>query len=174
IPDFKDINPVITCYALLGHDSPKTFRLQGYIMKHKISLLGDGESTHNFMHESVASYLGLTVTPKHFRVLVGNGEQLFCKGMCTNILLQLDTISFYADFFILPVRGADVILGVQWLQMLGIVTMEYATLTMEFFWQGQKVILKGLREQQSDLICNKRLKRLANTQNIASCCSYCL
>ncbi|KAJ4954119.1 hypothetical protein NE237_030951 [Protea cynaroides] len=71
----EEFSPAISLHALIGQASPKTLRLQGVIDHHKMQTLVDSGSTHNFIEERTAKFLGLTITPSmHFRVQVGNGK----------------------------------------------------------------------------------------------------
>lgn len=78
-----------------------------------------------------------------FRVYVGNGESLQCSQICRRIPLELQKHNFSIDMYVLPIHGPDVVLGIQWLSMLGRVTHDYAALTMDFSWEGRRIKLKG-------------------------------
>ena len=45
--------------------------------------------------------------------------------------------------YVLPIHGPAVVLGIQWLSLLGRVTHDYAALTMDFSWEGRRIKLKG-------------------------------
>ncbi|GJV31266.1 ty3-gypsy retrotransposon protein [Tanacetum coccineum] len=47
------------------------------------------------------------------------------------------------DLYVLPRKGPDIVLGIQWLQNLGKVTHDYLNQTMEFSWSGRDYALKG-------------------------------
>ena len=49
---------------------------------------------------------------------------------------------FEADVFIMDLSNYDMMLGVQWLLMLGDILCNYKHLWMSFDWQGQRVLLK--------------------------------
>ena len=68
------------------------------------------------------------------RVTVGNGGELQCNQVCTNIFVKIQKHEFQVDFHVLPIRGADVVLGVQWLKALGPVLTDYTALTMKFIY----------------------------------------
>ena len=51
--------------------------------------------------------------------------------------------AFTLDLFVLPIEGPDVVLGIQWLQRLGRVSHDYAAMTMDFYWDGKPVSLRG-------------------------------
>ncbi|XP_077242128.1 uncharacterized protein LOC143882535 [Tasmannia lanceolata] len=104
----------ITFHALMGLNVSKTLRLEGVIANHILQVLVDGGSTHNFIQERVAKFLGLPINHSpHFKVQVGNGQFLTCQGMCSNIQIHIQHHSFTTDLFVISLQGVDVILGVQ-------------------------------------------------------------
>lgn len=50
---------------------------------------------------------------------VANGDQLECGGMCKQTPMTIAPSEFAVDFYIIPLTGFDVILGMQWLSTLG-------------------------------------------------------
>jgi hypothetical protein len=52
-------------------------------------------------------------------------------------------VCFEADVFIMDLSNYNMVLGVQWLSMLGDILCNYKHLWMSFDWQGQRVLLKG-------------------------------
>lgn len=52
-------------------------------------------------------------------------------------------MKFIVDLHVLPISGANVVLGVQWLKLLGPVLTNYNTLVMQFFYDGTLVQLQG-------------------------------
>ncbi|XP_077226272.1 uncharacterized protein LOC143859450 [Tasmannia lanceolata] len=164
------IEPTITFYALIGLNVSRTLRLEGVIENHVLQVLVDGGSTHNFIQERVAKFLGLPITHSpHFKVQVGNGQFLTCQGMCSKIQIVIQNHSFVTDFFIISLQGADVILGVQWLQGLGPITTDYNSLTMDFMWKGQPVHFQGIQENRSNFISTNQLHKLADNGGLSSC-----
>lgn len=134
----------ISLHALLGHAIPETLRVLGLISKQPVAILVDSGSTKNFIQDRIAKQLGLPLQQApSFQVLVGNGEELNCSTICPKVCLQLGSHQFLVDFFVVPLRGAELVLGVQWLKSLGPVLTNYEALTMTFFKDGQVVQLKG-------------------------------
>lgn len=86
----------------------------GNISGHPLLLLVDGGSTHNFVQQQLVTQLGLpcrATTP--LRVMVGNGQYLECTSICDAIDIQIQDHTFTIDLHVLPVSGANVVLGVQ-------------------------------------------------------------
>lgn len=57
---------------------------------------------------------------------------------------------FLVDLYALPISGAEIVLGVQWLKPLGPIVIDYSRLTMSFSIKGEKVLLVGLPKPSPD------------------------
>jgi hypothetical protein len=66
-------------------------------------------------------------------------------------------VQFQADVFVMKLQNYDVVLGIQWLKLLGNVLFNYEDKWMSFWWQGKKVTLKG---DNSRLVQSIRLEEL--------------
>nr|GMC89167.1 Transposon Ty3-G Gag-Pol polyprotein [Ipomoea batatas] len=130
--------------SMAGPGTPRSLRLQGLIDGKPIRVLIDGGSTHNFIQPAVAEQLHLQVKSiPPFRVYIGNGDSLRCTVNCEQVPLYLNGTLFPVDLFVLPIKGSEIVLGVQWLQDLGDITHNYAKVSMEFSWLGKNVQLLG-------------------------------
>ena len=72
------------------------------------------------------------------------------------------------DFHVLPICGADVVLGVQWLQSLGPVLTEYTSLTMKFIYAGKLIELTGEHDKNMEQISPSQLHCLVHTGNTST------
>ncbi|XP_022879618.1 uncharacterized protein LOC111397108 [Olea europaea var. sylvestris] len=162
--------PTISFHAMDGQHFPRTLRFTGTITGQKVQILIDGGSTHNFIQERLVQHLRVPVLPsKHFSILVGNGESIACTERCPPLPIWIQQQSFLVNFHILPIRGADVVLGVQWLEQLGPVVMDYMALTMSFHWEGQQVELKDESLIAHRAIHFNQLRRLLTTDAVMCC-----
>ncbi|XP_074351847.1 uncharacterized protein LOC141690994 [Apium graveolens] len=106
--------------ALAGQGIPRSLQLMGEINRHKVQVLIDSGSTHNFVKPTVVEKLGLDVhTTSTFRVYIGNGDSLVCQFYCPNVVVLIQGHVFSMDLYVLPIEGPDIVLGIQWLQTLG-------------------------------------------------------
>nr|GLL37664.1 uncharacterized protein LOC112097934 [Ipomoea trifida] len=113
--------------SMAGPGAPRSLRLTGIVHGTSLQILIDRGNTHNFIQPKVAEQLQLPVCSiSAFRVYIGNGDSLRCTQKCDVVPLWLQDHLFTTDLFILPVKGPDIVLGVQWLQELGKVTHDYA------------------------------------------------
>ncbi|XP_073155705.1 uncharacterized protein [Henckelia pumila] len=76
---------------------------------------------------------------------------------------------FSIDFYVLQLQGADVVLGFQWLELLGRITVDYKELYMEFLRDNRVVRLKGEPLLQWQQVQFTQFRRLSNTEAISSC-----
>nr|GEZ32232.1 retrotransposon-related protein [Tanacetum cinerariifolium]GEZ48312.1 retrotransposon-related protein [Tanacetum cinerariifolium]GEZ48333.1 retrotransposon-related protein [Tanacetum cinerariifolium] len=75
-------------------------------------------------------------------------------------------LSVEVDLYVLPMKGPDVVLGIQWLQKLGKVTHDYAQQSMEFTLADKTYTLQGeasLRMKQMSL---HRMQALLDTDKV--------
>ncbi|XP_061372918.1 uncharacterized protein LOC133315333 [Gastrolobium bilobum] len=160
----------ISLNALLGHHSPRSFRLTGTIFGTQVQVLIDGGSTHNFITHKMATYLGLVLqTLETFTVQVGNGEGLQCQAYCKEVPLVMQSHTFSVDLYSLELKGADIVLGVQWLSTLGPILTDYSQVLMTFDHQGNNIQLHGHRPDNPILISSAKLNKLMVTDAYTSC-----
>ena len=82
-------------------------------------VLIDGGSTHNFIKSAVAQKLSLPIAHvPNFKVFVGSGDSITCEAKCEKMPLHMQGHDFQVDTFVLDLKGADVVLGVQWMMGL--------------------------------------------------------
>ena len=80
----------ITLNALLGSLSPSTMRVVSNIKNHKVVVLLNTGSTHNFLDWSLAKALELTVDiSKLVKVKMANGVVINTKGELKQVLIKV-------------------------------------------------------------------------------------
>ena len=130
-------------------------------------ILIDSSSTHNFIQDRIAKQLNLPLhQSQSFQVLVGNGEELSCDSICHQMDLSVGSHNFCVDLFVLPLSGADIVLGVQWLKILGPVLTDFEKLTMQFMKDGTRVQLQGEPKPIPTESSFHQLKRLVSTHSV--------
>ncbi|CAL1361375.1 unnamed protein product [Linum trigynum] len=123
----------ISLHAATGVSGLKTLRFQAQIKGVPIVVLVDSGSTHNFISEAKAEESKLALEPiEPFVVRIANGERLRCEAKCPNVQIEIQGTTLVVLLFVLPIRGLDMVLGVQWLEESGIVICDCKALTMKF------------------------------------------
>lgn len=100
--------------------------------------------------------------------MVGNGHILDCDTLSPQVPLEIQHHQFTLDLFHLPICGADIVLGVQWLQLLGPITTNYQALTMTFEHLGQTITLHADAPPRPSSASAHQIKRFSQTQSISA------
>jgi len=154
----NEIIPEISFHAMTGTDHPQTVRFIGQLRNKKVMLLVDGGSTHNFIDETIVSKFGLPVNcEKKFQVIVANREKINCVGQCLALTINIEGYPVTADFYILLVATCQLVLGVQWLETLGPLEMDYKKLTMSFTEDGVSHTFNGIKPTSIAALSEKEL-----------------
>lgn len=96
------------------------------------------------MQPRIVEFLGiLVVAHTPFLVIVGNGDSIQCNGCCQDVQVRIAEQDFHISFFILPIHGADLVLGVQWLQTLGSFLSDYSIPSIQFTYNNKPITLTG-------------------------------
>lgn len=115
---------------------------------YEIVVLIDSGSTHNFISTRLANMLQLPIKPTAaFSVQISNGEKLTCQENFENVQVLIQDVLFSLTIYSLPITRLDMVLGIQWLEMLGSVVCNWKSFTMDFNWKNEKRHLQGLRPQ---------------------------
>eukprot|EP00253_Pinus_taeda_P025634 PITA_25634 len=151
--DKEEMNSTISCNALAGITTPQTIKIEGQIKKKKVIVLIDSGNTHNFIHCKVAKELNCFLYPApECQVMIANGGTINCSGKCHNIKLSMGEYVLTSPKLSIPMGGADVVLGVQWLQSLGTIAFNFQELFMKFSMEGKEVELRGIAGKLGKII----------------------
>jgi hypothetical protein len=108
---------MISCNALAGINTPQTLAIKEYIKKKKVIVLIDSDNTHNFIHYKLAKVLNCFVYPAlEFQVMIADGGTINYSGKCNKINLTMGEYVMTSPMISIHMGGADVVLGIQWLQ----------------------------------------------------------
>ncbi|MCH94215.1 hypothetical protein A2U01_0015172, partial [Trifolium medium] len=156
--------------AMKGHNGVGTIRFTGKIGKMEVQILVDGGSSDTYLQPRIAQFLKIPVeTTPNFKVLVGNGQSLIVEGIVKQLQVEIQGHELIVPAYLLPVSGADLILGSSWLATLGPHIADYASLALKFYQQGKFITLQGEHSkgpQQSQL---HQLRRMQHTNAIDDC-----
>ncbi|KAL4583040.1 hypothetical protein LXL04_007604 [Taraxacum kok-saghyz] len=153
--------------AFFGLQSPRALRVTGHINGHPVTTLVDCGSTHNIIQPRTANLLKLTPTKiNSFPVMIGNGQNLECNGVLPNVQLELNRTTFHVPLFVVPVEGADIILGLAWLSSLGPIIADFSIPQLSFTVNNRQCTLKG--EPFAAPVSPSSLHTLLRKQAVAS------
>ncbi|GAV70024.1 RVP_2 domain-containing protein, partial [Cephalotus follicularis] len=109
----------VSLHTLARQVNHQTLITIGQFNEYQLQVFVDGGSPNSFMHGRVSKKFHLDILPtRPFRVLVGNGQIVVCSNKVLGVSLLLQQHPFCIDFFLSPIEGANVVLGIQWLETL--------------------------------------------------------
>ncbi|PNY06477.1 hypothetical protein L195_g002943, partial [Trifolium pratense] len=155
--------------ALGGVPSSRTLRVTGRIHETRVTILIDSGSSHNILQPRLAEFLKLPVeaiTP--FSVFVGNGDTITCSGSCPQVPIFVAEALFEVPFLVLPIHGADVVLGVQWLSSLGPFLADYSVPCIQFCHNHRPITIIGDTSSTPTHASFAQFTRYVDTDSIES------
>lgn len=88
-------------------------------------------------------------------------------------MVNLQGTKFYLTLFSLPLSGLDLVLDIQWLEMLGSVVCNWKQSTMEFIWDNQVRQLQGINEQAIQEATLKEITKDCRRDHALFAVSFC-
>jgi hypothetical protein len=83
------------------------------------------------------------VVPISVSVRVANGEVLLCEEKWLQVPWQIQGCTFLSDILFLPLRGCDMVVGMDWLQTFSPMRVDWVQQWLAIPYQGQEFILYG-------------------------------
>lgn len=87
---------------------------------------------------------------------MANKERVHTKELCQQLEWTSEGHQFSTDFIVLPVKGYDVVLRVQWLSALGPIIWDLSEMTMQFNYLGQCISLNGIHLRNYEVAAKKQ------------------
>ncbi|KAL0540077.1 hypothetical protein IC582_024306 [Cucumis melo] len=135
---------VIEYRAITSLTTKGTMKLRGVVKGKEIIVLIDSGATHNFIHYELVKEKKIPIDRNtQFRVTIGDGTSCKGKGICSRVEIQLEELTIVADLLAVELGKVDIVLGMQWLDTTGTMKVHWPSLTMVFWKEGNKVVLKG-------------------------------
>jgi hypothetical protein len=143
--------PLISLHAITGIPHEETMKLHVSIGNHSLIALVDSGSTHNFINTEVAQRVGLHCNEtKGSHVIVANGDRLNCSSLASDVALCIGQECFSVNCYTINLDCYDMVLGISFLRTLGPILWDFEDLCMAFWWQGKRVLWKGLNSERWD------------------------
>lgn len=141
----KDSLMALLASACNGTDSTHSFRVKGLIQGTKLLMLIDSGSSHSFLDENIVQTMqGVTSLPQPVKVKVASGEVLICDKQLPDYAWWLQGRCYRTNFKLLSLPGYDAILGIDWLQGLGVMRIIWVQKWLEYEINGSPVRIQGV------------------------------
>lgn len=97
-------------------------------------------------------------------VRVADGRRILCDSMVEGFKWKMKGLEFTADLFLMPLRGYDIVLGVQWFSTLGSVTFDFHQHSLEFQVQRRRVLLRGEADKGLKTVGQSKVSKAINQE----------
>nr|KYP38979.1 hypothetical protein KK1_039725 [Cajanus cajan] len=139
-------------------------KLKGQLNGLPILILVDSGASHNFVPRRVVKALNLPVQDtSSVAIRLGDGHRVLTKGTC-NLKVDLGPTEASVTAYVFGLSGLDLILGIKWLETLGLVQTDSGQMTMTFYNKNELITLCGVKPKVAtatsslhNLIASKRL-----------------
>ncbi|KAF7821313.1 Retrotransposable element Tf2 [Senna tora] len=146
--------------SVVGIIGGRTMKLLGKINGKEALIMIDSGATHNFISTEFVKKLGLTVEKtKACRVTLGDGYSVQQEGKCRGVEIELQGLQVQENFYLFKLGDVDMILGMEWLESLGEVRVNWKQLTMKIKVDDGTVCLVGDPALAKSLVSMKNLIR---------------
>ncbi|KAI5394606.1 hypothetical protein KIW84_061301 [Lathyrus oleraceus] len=98
--------------------------------------------------------------------MVGNGNSLTTLGLIAELPVNIQGHILHIPVYLLPITGADLVLGAPWLKTLGPHIADYNALSIKFYVKDTFVTLFGEKHKGPIPAQFHHIKRLHNTKAI--------
>lgn len=168
------LTPHLSLQAIRGTTGCQTIKVWGKINRYPIFILIDSGSTHNFLNAGLVEKIGCPLTSiKPLEVEAANGGTMSCSSVCKNLQWKMQGVQFQADVFVMKLQNYDMVLGIQWLKLLGNIMSNYEDRWLSFWWQGREVTLRGEQPKGAQSIQLEDLNGLLSTKALLSEVGLC-
>lgn len=121
----------------------------------------DSGSTHNFIHRRITQEVNCYIcVVNNFQIMIAKGGSMKCGGRCENVRLQIGQYHLKSHMFAIDMGGCDIVLGVEWLQTLDPILIDFKELTMQFQQKGQQYKFQGIIAGSPEIINSHRMENL--------------
>jgi hypothetical protein len=163
LADTKESLYSISKQASQGAEHSRSMRLLGHIQGHDVLILVDSGASNNFISASMASNLSgvqallklVCVKGAGGGILQGTSELPDCEWTCQGYF-------FHTSFKVLPLQGYDVILGMPWLEQLGLMQTHWIERWFQFYMNRVQCRLQGLtaNAHECDIVSEEELQQM--------------
>lgn len=107
-------------------------------------IMVDSRATNNFISTHTVQKLKLPFNShEKFGDMLGNGERIKGARVCQGLVVEVQNIKITEDFLMLELGNTDMILGLQWLEKLGGIVVNWKEQVMKFQWGMSMIELRG-------------------------------
>ncbi|KFK40184.1 hypothetical protein AALP_AA3G341400 [Arabis alpina] len=129
--------------SLVGISSPRTMKMRGQIANTEVTVMIDSGASHNFVSLGLVQQLCLAVdNTGGYGVVTGTSFTVPGNGICRTVTLSIQGYSVKTSFLPLELGSAEVILGMQWLETIDEMHVNWKLQRIRFHNEDREVLLQ--------------------------------
>jgi hypothetical protein len=137
-------------------------------------MLIDYGNTHNFINYKLEKDINCFIYPTpEFQVMIVGGGTINCIGKCHSIKLNMGEYLWDSPMIAIEMGGVDVVLGVQWLQSLGKMALNFQYFFMIFSLEGKEIELRYIQGKPSKVISSNGMEKLLKKRHCGVIVQLC-
>lgn len=156
----EDTPMELSMNSIVGINGNDTMKVRGKLKGNEVVILIDSRATDNFISSDIVQRLQIPVTTtRSYNVSVGDGYSVRGNQKCINVELEVQGLPIKQTFYVFDMRGADLVLGIDWLKSLGEVRVDWGRLTMIVKTRTGEKCLRGDPSLSKIIISLKTMMR---------------
>jgi hypothetical protein len=137
--------------AMAGTVQKKSFRLQGTIAGKQVLLLVDSGSCGSFISSDAVKRLGLeTISVPPVNVAMANGAKTEVNTAVPGVKWECQKATFNTDMRVFDLPHYDIIVGMDWLQTLGPMWIDWDKRTFRIRQAGKRITVRGVKDKADE------------------------
>jgi Retroviral aspartyl protease len=146
----------VSMHATHHHPNTNTMTFKGELRTTPICALLDSRSTHSFINPLILRGQSCQIQETSpMIVMVANGECMVTDSKCASLNFSLQGHVFQHEMRLLPVKGYDMILGLDWLSKFGPMTIDWRNKWVEIPTEDTVVKLQVQEENAAIQLCEE-------------------
>lgn len=160
--------PLIRLQAMWDENANSTtMQLKGVFLGKIVHVLIDSGAIHNFIHPHLLH--GTKTQVQKFaplNVMLASGAKMKTHGE-VRIKLKLQDYLFSAEYYVMPVTGCEIVLGISWLKSLDNIVWNFEFMRMKFSVSNYAYQLQGETQASAAIISCKAISKLLKKEKEA-------
>ncbi|KAJ9552227.1 LOW QUALITY PROTEIN: hypothetical protein OSB04_016272 [Centaurea solstitialis] len=152
--------------SVVGLTNPKTMKMEGVINDQRVVILIDSGATHNFISTEIVEKKRIKVE-KTSDYMITLGRKSKRNGIYKLVEVDVQGLVVIEDFLPIQLGNSHVILGIQWLETLGTIWVNWKAQIMKFPVAGRTVTLKGDPSLGKSLLSLKAMSKIIQQEGQA-------
>jgi hypothetical protein len=129
---------------------------------HHVTTSIDGGETHNFIDVALVARRCMHIEEfEGSNVVMDDGFNMTCMKNIMRLVVTLGNYTLTNNFYLVDLANTDIFLGIQWLDSLWEITINYKVTKMKFNTKNdKKVVLRGMSNGGPNIVSTKSMEAI--------------